>query len=780
MRFIRKNRLYEILTGVIMANLCWLGFGCDKYNAPVRQKLDFNGGWLFYRGEIAGDSARLIDFDTHNWQTVHLPHSAKIMPLRQPWRPDFEGITWYRKTFKIPRKYSGSQLFLEFEGADQKAEVWLNGVLIATPQSPYLPFMVDISDQVKFGDANNILTVKVTNFVDNDIPGYGAWYSFGGLYRDVYLHITDRLHISDPVYVGKPADGGVFIRYSRVDSSAAVIEIRTNIVNDYNEVRNCRIVNNLLDAEGHRVASDVTTQKIAANSDRSVDQQIILANPQLWHPDHPYLYTLRSDIYYGGKLTDRVFTRTGIRHIEFDSDGFRINGEKMVFRGTNHVQEYPYVSWALPNAAQRREVRRLKAAGFQYVRSSHNPHDPAFLDACDEIGLLVMDCTPGFQYIGGERFRENSFQNMRDMIRRDRNHPSVILWELSLNETEFDADFARKAVQIGHAEYPGDQCFVAGWKFPEIYDVFIRASQHGARDYSGKTPLVISEYGHWDYNRPDGNSSDVERQKGERAMLNQACNHHESLNLNRALPFLCGDGLWVATDFQYFPSGVMDYFRLPKFSYYFFQSQRNPELIFKDVNSGPMVFIANYWTAESPDTITVFSNCERVDLFLNGRLAGSQVPDRDILTKNLSHPPFTFTNIPWERGEIKAIGYIHEQAVTSHRRLTPGEPTGLSLSSDLADGEIIEGNDLVFIYASVVDANGTTVPAEPRRITFRVKEPGVLLSPDTITTEAGVATALLRIYTKKKTVIGITAESEGLAGAGLSLTCTGDKSRSNY
>jgi len=366
------------------------------------------------------------------------------------------------------------------------------------------------------------------------------------------------------------------------------------------------------------------------------------------------------------------------------------------------------------------------------------------------------------------------------MIRRDRNHPSVILWELSLNETGFDADFARNAMQIGHEEFPGDQCFVAGWKFPEIYDVFIQASQHGARAYTGVTPLVISEYGHWDYNRPEGNSSDVDRQNGERAMLRQARNHQESLNLNRALPSLSGDGLWVATDFQCFPSGVMDYFRLPKLSYYFFQSQRNPNLIIKNVDSGPMVYIVNYWTAASPDTVTVFSNCERVELYLNGCLVGSQLPDSGALTANLAHPPFTFTNIPWERGELKAVGYINERVAASHQRLTPGESAGLSLSSDLADDEIIEGNDLVFIYAAIVDANGTIVPDDPRRITFRVKEPGVLLSPEAVVTEAGVATALVRIYTKKKTSVKIAAESEGLVGAGLSLTCAGDKHRSNY
>lgn len=325
-------------------------------------------------------------------------------------------------------------------------------------------------------------------------------------------------------------------------------------------------------------------------------------------------------------LVDDYQTRIGIRRIQFDHKGLTINGERFIFMGTNRVQDYPYVAWAFPNSAQRRDAIYLKEAGFQYVRSSHNPQDPSYLDACDELGILVMDCIPGFQFIGGAQFQEYSFQNMREMIRRDRNHPSVILWELSLNETEYDSNFAQKAMRIGHEEYPGDQFFVAGWKFPYIYDVFIQASQHGARDYSNKTPLVISEYGHWDFG--GGNStSDVNLKDGEFAMLVQARNHRESLNLNRGLSFLCGDGLWVGIDFQCYPSGVMDYFRIPKFSYYFFQSQRDPNLIFKGIDSGPMVFIANYWTEKSPRTITVYSNCELVSLFLNDQFLTSQSPE---------------------------------------------------------------------------------------------------------------------------------------------------------
>ncbi|MDZ7262681.1 MAG: beta-galactosidase, partial [candidate division KSB1 bacterium] len=454
-----------------------------------RQRMNFNANWLFYRGEIKEDAAKNPSFKDKNWQPVHLPHSPKITPLRHPWRlPDNQGINWYRKHFQLSEKYQGRKIFIEFEGADQVADVWINGTHLVTHVGAYLPFTVDITDYVTFGDPVNVIAVKVNNFEDKDIPVYGNWISYGGLYRDVYLHITDRLHITDAVYANKIAGGGIFVTYPLVTKNMAHIQIKTHVLNEYQQTKNCLIKTHLLDVD-HRVVATVKAQKIIpAGTDHTFDQLIPLTEFHLWHPNHPYLYTLRSEIYDNEKLVDSYETKIGIRRIQFSHEGgFTINGERFIFMGTNRVQDYPYVAWAFPNSAQRRDALLLKEGGFQFVRSSHNPQDPSFLDACDELGLLVMDCIPGFQFIGGAKFRERSFQNMRELIRRDRNHPSVILWELSLNETDFDSSFARTAVRIGHEEYPGDQCFVAGWKFPSIYDVFIRAPQHGARTYSEKT-----------------------------------------------------------------------------------------------------------------------------------------------------------------------------------------------------------------------------------------------------------------------------------------------------
>jgi beta-galactosidase len=729
-----------------------------------REKINFNAGWLFYRGEMLDDTAKNSSFPDSNWQTVHLPHFPKLSPLRHPWRlPDNQGINWYRKHFDVAKEYETRKMFVEFEAADQVADVWINGVHLTKHIGSYLPLTVDITEHLKFG-ADNVIAVKVDNREDRDIPVYGNWISYGGLYRDVYLHVTDRLHITDAVYANKIAGGGVFVTYPLVTDSLAQIKIQTHLLNENKELKACKIKTHLIDAENNLVATVDAAADINDGGDFTFDQFMNLTEFQLWHPDHPYLYTLRSEIYDREELVDSFESRIGIRRIDFShAGGFTINGERMVFMGTNRVQDYPYVAWAFPNSAQRRDALLLKEAGFQYVRSSHNAQDPSFLDACDELGILVMNSIPGFQFIGGEKFREHSFQNMRDTIRRDRNRPSVILWELSLNETDFDSAFAERGMQIGREEFPGDQCFVAGWKFPSIYDVFIRATQHGARDYSETTPLVISEYGHWDYG--EGNStSDVERRDGEAPMLVQAQNHQESLNLNRGLPFLSGDGLWVGLDFQTYPSGVIDYFRLPKFSYYFYQSQRDPNLIFDNIDSGPMVFIANYWTETSPRTVTVYSNCDRVDLFLDDQFLASQPPDTGAAANNLLQPPFTFANLLWRAGELKAVGYIGGKEAASHSRRTPGEAAALEIDFNIKNDAVADGDDLFFAYAKIVDENGTLVVDSNLPVTFRVSGAGVLVSPERVEAEAGIAAALIRTTAEPGEIV-VEVEAENLKTA---------------
>jgi len=762
-----------------------------------RIRSSFNSGWKFHRGDTPGDAAAGTAYDDSSWEDVELPHNPPMNPPDpDPARPkwpnySYEGVSWYRKRFVLDSTYQGGKLFLEFEAVNTVADVWVNGIHLTTHCGGYLPFTVDLTSVAEFGGAENVVAVKADNTDNPNIPvGNAGWLNWGGIYRDVNLLVTDRLHITDPVFADEVAGGGIFVTYPEVDETAATVHVKTHVLNENGSAVSCTVKNSVLDAEGTEVAGDTTSaQSVSGTAAHTFAQTMVIGDPRLWHPDHPHLYTLVTEVFEGDTRVDTDRTRIGIRSIEFSKPaGFKINGKTLRFMGANRMQDFPYVGYAMPNSGQRRDAILLKEAGFQFIRTSQYPHDPAFLDACDELGLIVMAPIPGFQHIGDPGFIDISYQNMRDLIRRDRNRPSVVLWELSLNETWWtDPDYSQDAVNIGHEEYPGDQCYVGGWKdigisdwdLPAIYDIALRNADHdpSAWDYDGPLPLVINEYGHWRYREnPPNHTSDAHRADGmpdgrdggELAMLSMAWNHQESHNTQRGLPNLCGDALWVGIDYSEYPQGVLDNFRLPKFGYYFYQSQRSPDVILPDIDSGPMVFIANHWTASSPTDVRVFSNCEQVKLYLNGTLIATRSPDTGPNTADLLHPPFTFTGLTWERGQLKAEGYIAGQLAAVHTVNTPGEPASIVVNIDTTGCDVpVQGRHVLFAYATVVDSAGTPVirgngTDDIYEITFDVSGPGKLRSPAVVPLEAGIATALVDISPTESGFVTVSASHDGI------------------
>ena len=436
----------------------------------------------------------------------------------------------------------------------------------------------------------------------------------------------------------------------------------------------------------------------------------------------------------------------------------------MFLRGTNRHQEYPYVGYALSDAAQYRDARKIKDAGFDYIRLSHYPHAPAFMDACDELGLVVMDCIPGWQFFNREdpEFTGIQYENCRRMMRRDRNHPCVILWEVSLNETDMPEEFIRRTHEIAGEEYPGDQCYTCGWT--DGYDVFIQARQHGGcRDVTDRS-CVISEYGDWEYYAqnagldqaawadlaPDEANSRQLRWHGEAALLQQATNFQEAHNDNlKTIAF--ADGLWVMYDYNrgYAPdiesSGCMDLFRLPKFSREFFRSQRPPDEHLWQAESGPMVFIASYWTADSSPTVRVFSNCEEVGLALNGELLQRRRPDANRISTHLAHPPFTFQLKRFEPGTLEAIGLIGGRKAAHHVVRTPEAAKRLTLRLDESWRPFSAGGkDVAFVYAELKDDTGTIVPDAWENVFFGGTGDIELVGANPFSSEAGIASILVR------------------------------------
>jgi beta-galactosidase len=730
--------------------------------ASVTSRTDFNPGWRFLLGD-ADDGFR-ESFDDATWEAATLPHSARIEALvtgepgSDTWQ--WQGVCWYRKRFRLTPEQAGGKVYLTFDGAMNVADVWLNEAYLGRHMGGWLPFGFDITRQV-VADGENLLAVRLDN---QDNPATGPkplaqldFNPYHGIYRNVHLVTKGTLHITDPILANLPASGGVFVTYPAVSPEAATVRAQVHVRNDGEMPRAFVVRARLADRGGREVAAASSEPvELPSGADRNVTVDVAVRSPALWSPRTPNLYDLRTEIVEDGVVADEETTRIGVRRIEMSAAGFRINGERMFLRGTNRHQEYPYVGYALSDAAQYRDAKKIKDAGFDYIRLSHYPHAPAFMDACDELGLVVMDCIPGWQFFNREdpEFAKIQYENCRRMLRRDRNHPCVILWEVSLNETDMPAEFVRTTHAIGHEEYPGDQCYTCGWT--DGYDVFIQARQHGGCREITDRPCVVSEYGDWEYYAqnagleqeawadlaPDAANSRQLRWHGEAALLQQATNFQEAHNDNRKT-IAFADGLWVMYDYNrgYAPdiesSGCMDIFRIPKFSQAFFRSQR-------PAADGAMVFIATHWTPQSALAVRVFSNCEEVALSLNGTPVERRRPDADRLSTHLAHPPFTFTLPAFEPGLLEAVGYVGGQEAARHAVRTPGSIEGLVLRLDESGRAFGEaGKDVAFLWAELRDGDGTVVPDGWENVAFGATGDLQLVGANPFSSEAGVASILV-------------------------------------
>ena len=757
----RRSFVQGVTLGASALALGGSGWGEGWRALRGRELRRLDGGWRFVRDDPPG--AQRPGLDDSRWESVRLPHSARIESLvtgaADSPEAQWQGICWYRRRLRIESHDAGREALVRFEGAMNVAEVWLDGRRIGGHLGGYLPFVLDLGGKLQ-PRRDHLLAVRLDNR-DNAVTGPKPlaeldFQLYHGLYRPVYLVTRDLLAITDPILADRPAGGGVMVTYPRVSSSAATVRVQAHVRNGHEGPRELSVRCTLRELDGGAVASQEMPVTLGPGADRHVVQELEVRSPRLWSPAAPHLYRLDCEVIAGGRVTDGESIRIGIRSIAIDAGSFSINGERMFLRGANRHQEHPYIGYALSDAAQYRDAWRIKAAGFDYVRLSHYPQSPAFMAACDELGLVVMDAIPGWQYYNPDpAFVELQFRNCRDLIRRDRNHPCVILWEVSLNESGMPPEFVARAHAIAHEEYPGDQCFTAGWT--EGYDVFLQARQHGGCRDGKHRPCIVSEYGDWEYYAmnagldqsawadlgPAESNSRQLRWQGERALLQQATNFQEAHDDNLGT-IAFADGLWVMYDYNrgYAPdvesSGCMDLFRLPKFSRWFFRSQRSAA-------GGPMVFIASHWMADSSADVRVFSNCEEVELRLDGRALARRRPDEDRLSIRLAHPPFTFRTGGFRPGALEAVGYIGGRQAAHHLVRTPGPVDRLTLEVDLSGREPDRRTgDVLFCHAMLRDRQGTVVADAWENVAFGVTGAVELVGRNPYSSEAGIASILVR------------------------------------
>ncbi|NJB71956.1 beta-galactosidase [Saonia flava] len=752
----------------------------------LREKINFGDNWFFQKGDSV---------NVQNWKPIRLPHTANIEPLvvNNQW----QGISWYKKEFKIENKNTNRKHFIYFEGVMQETDVWLNGEKLANHKGGYLPFTLDITEAIHGHDYNEIL-IRVDNQDNSEIPPGKAlndldFNMYGGIYRNAYYISTNEVYITDAVHANIPNSGGLLVHFNDVSEKVASGIFKTHIQNDSEIEKSIKTVVNFTNSIGDSIMFESREVMLKPKSNQNIEQFITIENPKLWSPESPELYKVSVEIVSGANILDVQTIKTGIRKVEINKDGFFLNGKQRFINGTNRHQEYPYVGYAISDNANYRDAYKIKQAGFDFVRLSHYPHSESFMDACDELGLMVMDCIPGWQYSEPGEFIENSYQNIRDMVRRDRNHPSVIIWENSLNESWMKDPYIPEANKILDEELPYGNIYSAGWADHPSYDLFIPARQHSkAPDYWSQydkngRKILIAEYGDWEYYahnagfnqkafkglKEEERTSRQLRAHGEKRLLQQAFNYQEAFNSNLKGEHTIGHANWLVFDYNrgysddIESSGISDIFRIPKFSYYFYQSQKPP---FQDSFTGPLVFIANYWQENSTTDVTVFSNCDEVALYLNGEKIEHKKPSRDAFSDELEYPPFVFGISKFEVGKLEAIGFINGKEVAKHTLSTPAEATKIELSYDISGKPLEQGtNDIVFVYAKIVDDEGNLVSNAVKKVQFNIDTDVVeIIGGNPVDSEAGIATILIKVYAKSKG-FSIEAKSEGLTSEPLKL-----------
>ncbi len=767
-----------------------------------REVFNFNVGWRFLKGKAA--LAELSDFDDSAWEVVNCPHGLEWISTESSGSNNYQGEAWYRKHFSIESSIENKELSLYFEAVMGKCKVWLDGELLAEHFGGFLPFSVNLTGKLKAGK-NHVLAVWADNSNDPDYPPGKAqdvldFSYFGGIYRDVWLVAKNAVFVSDSNNAGIVAGGGLFVRTTSIADSHASINIQADIRNESAKTENVQVLLLLKDADGQLVSQSAVQVKIDSHSSAKINKDLKVEQASLWSPANPYLYRLEVLVQNKKKETiDGVATKVGVRIIDFrGKEGFFLNNKPYQGKlmGVNRHQDHAYVGNALPNLGQWLDARILKDAGCDIIRAAHYPVDPAFMDACDALGLFYIVATPGWQFWNEKPiFAQRVFDDIRNMVRRDRNHPCVLMWEPILNETWYPDDFAQKVHQLVHEEYPYQGAFTvcdAEAKGQEHFDVIYShpfESGFWSNKYANTPENVKKLMIHYEkenrciFTREWGDCVDdwnshnspsrVSRGWGEHAQLVQV-NHYANPDyiytcwesLHQTPPQHVGGALWHSFDHQrgYHPDpfygGIADVFRQPKYSYYLFASQRDVS-----ENNAPMVYIAHEMTPFSEKDVTVFTNCEEVRLIVLGKDTLTQKPADQGL--KMPHPMVVFKDV-FDFMELKSLnrqrkssqaclvaeGFIGGKVVARYEKRPALRPAKIVLSIE-NKGMTLEanGSDFVTVVASVTDAAGNVKRLNNSTIRFDVEGEGELLggaeneaNPRKL--EWGTAPALIRSMLK--------------------------------
>lgn len=693
----------------------------------IIQNIDTN--WRFTLGDDPEASAPA--FDDSRWRALDVPHDwsiegdySKTNPTAQVSGYLPSGIGWYRREITMPDSWRGRVVTVEFEGVYMNSEVWLNGERVGGRAYGYITFTCDLTKQLKPG--RNVLAVRM----DNSLEPSARWYHGCGIYGHVRLTATAPVHVPT---------SGVFVQTPAVTESAATVRAAVEVRNNSKRAAKIEVELEVLAPDGRTVARGQAKTAIAAGVTGSVTSDLEVKSPALWSVETPALYSLKTRVLVAGKLQDEVTTPFGIRTLKFDADkGFFLNGKSVKLKGVCEHQGGSPVGAAMPDALLERRLRQLQAMGANAIRAAHNPQLPAFYDLCDRLGILVMDeifdgwHKKASQDYGKRFFAADWRRDATDWVRRDRNHPSVIFWSIG-NETGLsDTNHITALIHsldstrptTGGAVIHGVD--VAGFNGGIVEKDHVLLNYH--RD-NPKTPIVMTEEPHSFQTRGfyrtmnkvwkdmDGlpHYAEPEVFTGGRTAYRSSYDNCGRRLVARncwqrtlARPWIMGEFRWTGFDYlgesgwsgfeqlaRIFNFGVIDLAGFPKDHYYFYQS------IWTET---PMVHLLPHWTHPGLEGKTIpvvaYANADAVELFQDGKSLGRK-PRSELFE--------CVWQVKYQPGELKAVAYRGDKAVTETVQRTAGAPAKIQLTTDNAALRA-DRTDLALVSIAVTDERGILVP----------------------------------------------------------------------
>ncbi|MBR6642360.1 MAG: DUF4982 domain-containing protein [Lachnospiraceae bacterium] len=721
-----------------------------------RKIINFNTQWLYSDKNYTDGS--LFDLDDGSFERVSIPHANKLLtkhkgPGFQEEIESYRFISWYRKRFVLDEEYEDKNVIIEFEGVANVAEVYVNAHLVGEHKGAYTSFSYDITGYLKSCGEENVIAVRVDSTKRTDIPPEGGtvdYCLFGGIVRNIWLVVTGKCYI-DNTFVSTP----------NIKDGIGIVNNETKVRNTTNVDRKLAVETYVIDDADNVVAVGKAKANVKANAEYTfVASTNAVENVILWDNKKPYMYKIVTKVLDGKKCIDDYETRIGFRWFEFTNAGFYLNGKELKLIGVNRHEQWAYLGRAVNNKYQIADADMVKETGFNAVRCSHYPQAPAFLNRCDELGLIVFEEAPGWQHIGDDAWKSVYKTNIKEMIIRDRNHPSIVSWGTRVNESFDDdtlysetnriakkLDSTRSIHGVRRMESYGSTAFLEG---EDIYTINYQYPEKP--EYM---PFIITEHS-MDWFNGNGFSWAT----GSKA-LEFTKTFASVVNYYFGNKYCLGGFAWSMFDYNnevnytrtenVFYSGMYDIFRIEKMPAYFYRSQ-------KDNREHPMVYIANYWTSDSQDNVTVMSNCDEVELYVNNKLISRMKPN---VYMNLPHPMFEFENVIYEAGEIVAIGYVGEAEVARYTRRTPQKAAKLILTPDY-DRIVADGADFTSVKIELVDDNGTVLPYADNEVKIVVKGEGKFIGEDVFKLEGGSGAFYIQSYYQKTGEIECIASADGV------------------